>query len=188
MNGPRLGKCSDLTRWATVSGSTKVLSNDYLKLEAVSRISPRTGQSGIFEYLNLPNWVNVIARTNDDAVVFVQQYRHGVDEIVTELPAGSVEHGEQPGNAAARELLEETGYVGDAPSCLGSILPNPAIQNNILSTWLVTSAERISRPIPDAYEHIEVVTVPISAITDFIRSGHIRNALTIAAIHLFFMG
>src|SRR5690606_37731216 len=60
--------------------------------------------------LEYPTWVNMVAITEDENVLFVKQYRHGADQIMVELPAGVVEDDEEPEVAARRELLEETRY------------------------------------------------------------------------------
>lgn len=60
--------------------------------------------------LEYPVWVNVIAITADGRFVMVEQYRHGLREVFTELVAGVSEKGETPLESARRELLEETGY------------------------------------------------------------------------------
>ena len=60
--------------------------------------------------LEYPDWVNVIAITEDGMFVMVEQYRHGLRDVYTELVAGVSEPGEDPLEAAKRELLEEAGY------------------------------------------------------------------------------
>lgn len=60
--------------------------------------------------LEYPDWVNVIAITKDGQFVMERQYRHGLGVHSTELPCGVMEKGEDPLEAAKRELFEETGY------------------------------------------------------------------------------
>ena len=54
----------------------------------------------------------VCALTPDDQILLVRQYKHGIGEMVTELPAGMIDEGETPAACAARERTEETGYTG----------------------------------------------------------------------------
>ena len=62
--------------------------------------------------LEYPDWVNIIAVTEDGDIVLERQYRHGLGNTCYELPCGVIEKGETPLEAAKRELLEETGYAG----------------------------------------------------------------------------
>ena len=63
-----------------------------------------------FYVLEYPDWVNVIAITEDGMFVLERQYRHGLGKTCYEIPAGVIENGETPLEAAKRELQEETGY------------------------------------------------------------------------------
>lgn len=174
-------------RWRTVPGSRRRTKHSFLLVESVRRTSTRTGRDLEFEYLRLPNWVNIIAVTPRRSIIFVRQYRHGVDDVVIELPAGSVGRGENERDAAVRELLEETGYRGTNARRLGNLLPNTAIQTNSLSTWLILNAEPVLEPRPDSGEHIEVVELPFSTTERYIRAGRIRSALSLAALYLYRM-
>jgi len=93
--------------------------------------SPRTGKDHDFFVLESPPWVNIIPVTSDDNVVMIAQYRHGIRSVTLEIPGGLVEDGDTLEGAARRELQEETGYDGNDLISLGSVHPNPAIQNNI---------------------------------------------------------
>ena len=62
-----------------------------------------------FYVLEYPDWVNVIAVTEDGRFIIERQYRHGIGSTGWEIPAGVCEKGETPEQAARRELLEETG-------------------------------------------------------------------------------
>ena len=65
----------------------------------------------------------------------VRQYRHGANRITLETPGGLVDPGETPAEAAAREMLEETGYQAREIISLGGINPNPAIFSNRLHAF-----------------------------------------------------
>jgi len=60
--------------------------------------------------LEYPDWVNMIGITEQNELLVIKQYRHGAGIIALEIPAGTTEAGEDPKNAAVREMLEETGY------------------------------------------------------------------------------
>src|ERR1017187_3741244 len=63
-----------------------------------------------FHVLHSPNWAAVIAVTESDEILMVEQYRHGLGRTSLELPSGVIDPGERPLEAAKRELFEETGY------------------------------------------------------------------------------
>ena len=149
--------------------------------------SPRTGRTSPMVVLEGSDWVNVIALTPDERVVFIRQFRFGVRETTLEVPGGLVDPGESPANAAARELLEETGYAGSKPVFLGKIHPNPAIQDNVTWSYLVRNARRVREPDVDDTEDIVTRTHPLSRVPGLIAKGRITHALVVVAFAHFWL-
>lgn len=149
--------------------------------------SPRTGREHHFYVLESPPWVNVIPLTEQNDVVMIRQYRHGSQSVTLEIPGGLVEPGDTPEGAAKRELREETGYEGDELILLGTVHPNPAIQNNDCYTYLARNAVLAGRQEQDDKEDIEVVLRPLAEIPRLIRENVITHSLVIAAFYRFFM-
>lgn len=143
--------------------------------------SPRTGEMRSISLLEAGDWVNVVALTAVPEVVLVRQFRHGTREFTLEIPGGQVDAHETPAQAATRELLEETGYAGDGPVCLGVVAPNPAFLNNRCHTLLFDNCRCIGNPELDHGEDIEVITRPLAEMPEIIAGGGIDHALVICA-------
>ena len=142
---------------------------------------PHTGDTKRFSVLSMGDWVNIIALTPDDRIVVLRQYRPGTDSICLEIPGGMIDPGEQPDVAAARELVEETGYVAKHWRELGRVSPNPALQGNNLYTFLALDAERTEAPSPDGGEVLDVETMSLAEITTLLKDGAIDHALVVVA-------
>ncbi len=148
--------------------------------------SPRTAKVHEFYILDSHDWVNVIPLTADDEVILVKQYRFGTKEFSLEIPGGMLDPDDSPAGAACRELLEETGYVGQEAILLGTVHPNPAIHTNRCYTYLVQNVRYQKMPKQDSTEDIEVLRVPLADIPELIRKGSITHALVIAAFYWYF--
>ena len=148
--------------------------------------SPRTGNEHDFYILESGDWVNVIPLTTDQQVVMINQYRHGAREVTLEIPGGLVDPGDTPEKAAARELLEETGYQAKKLEQIGVVNPHPALFNNRCYTFLAPDVQKIRDPMPDEAEDIEVLLVPPSRIPELIRKGEIDHAMVITAFYWYF--
>jgi 8-oxo-dGTP pyrophosphatase MutT (NUDIX family) len=130
-----------------------------------------------------PDWVNVIALTKDEQVVLIEQFRHGTEEIIWEIPGGMIDAGEEPIIAAARELVEETGFAAREIIPLGKSRPNPAIQNNWIYHFLALDCEKIKDTAFDEHESIFSKLVALEEIEPLIENGDITHSLVLAAFY-----
>lgn len=120
----------------------------------------------------------------------IQQYRHGVRDVLWEFPGGVVEDEEDPLEGARRELLEETGYAASQMIEIARLYPNPALQTNTLYGYLALDAEKVSEQVLDAGEDIEVHLVPLEELIGMARRGDFPHALMTAVLFsaLVYMG
>jgi ADP-ribose diphosphatase len=138
-----------------------------------------------FFVLENPDWVNIIAVTKDKKVVLIEQFRHGSDEVILEIPGGMVDENEDAETAARRELLEETGFSSGEFKLLGRSQPNPAIQNNTLYHFLALDCEKIQEPAFDEHESLVTKLVSLKEIKKLILTGKISHSLVLAAFAIF---
>lgn len=109
-----------------------------------------------FYVVEYSDWINVIAITGDKRFIIEEQYRHGISRVCFELPAGNVSEGEDPLEAAQRELLEETGYAGGEWTHFYTSAPNTSGMNNLCHTYLARGVCRQAEPNLEASEEIRV--------------------------------
>ena len=134
----------------------------------------------VFEY---PDWVNVVALTEDSHVVLVKQYRHGLQRTLIELPCGGVEPQDASSLAAARrELLEETGYAGEHFIQTGILSANPANHTNMTYCFLATSVRQRTAPVLDDTEQLAVMLLPLEEVIELVHNGGILQALHVSSL------
>ena len=146
-------------------------------------VNPRNREEHDFYCIEAPDWINIVPLTEREEVVLIEQYRHGTQEVTLEIPGGMVDAGESAREAAARELLEETGYRAREVLFMGRTRPNPAIQNNWIYTFLARDVRFEQEPIFDATEYTTVRLVALSDIPALIGRGAITHSLVVAAFH-----
>jgi ADP-ribose pyrophosphatase len=123
----------------------------------------------------------VVALTDNLEVVLVKQYRHPVGNFLLELPAGKLEVGDSPEEAAARELEEEAGFQASQWTLLSTTYPAPGYCAEKLFIYLARGLKSVERR-PDFDEEIEVVYLPFKEARKLVFSGEISDAKTIIGI------
>ena len=136
--------------------------------------------------LEYPDWVNIIAITQDGRIVMERQYRHALGNTCYELPCGVIEAGEKPLEAAKRELLEETGFAGGEWQEWMTLSPNPATSTNLAHSFLATGVEKVSGQHLDATEDIDVYLLDQDYVRDLLENNQILQALMAAPLWKYF--
>lgn len=115
----------------------------------------------------------VLALTPEDDVLLVREFRPGVEEVLRELPGGLVDEGEEPLEAARRELLEETGYAGELEYAGGMV--DCAYSTRIRHTLVARGCVRIQEPTPEEGESPELEIVSLAEFRKHLRSGRLTD-------------
>lgn len=135
-----------------------------------------------YTVLEFPGWVNIIPLTAQGEVVMIRQFRHGVKRETLEIPGGLISPNDpDPARGALREMEEETGYTSGNVIHIGTVEPNPAIQNNLCHSFLALDACPGTGQNLDPTEAISIELVKKSEVYRMIRDGRITHGLVVAA-------
>jgi 8-oxo-dGTP pyrophosphatase MutT (NUDIX family) len=173
-----------LKKWKILQ-SKMVINNQWCKVRQ-DKIELPNGKIIDDFFVNVrPEITVILPITLDKEIVLVRQYRHGVGEILLELPAGSFNpEQETPEVAAARELQEETGYIALEVKKIATFYDNPVKDTNKIYLCLAENVRKSGEQILDVTEDIEVVLLPVEAVREKIASGEICVSGSVAAILL----
>ncbi|MBN1498687.1 MAG: NUDIX hydrolase [Spirochaetes bacterium] len=166
---------------------TEILGKKIFSIYDYECYHPGMKKTHTFSVIETSDWVNVIAETDDGRVLFIRQHRLGTDEITLEIPAGLIEPGESPETAAARELLEETGYEAEKISFMKKLAVNPAIMNNYVYFYHASGCRKVRTQNLDESEDIEFFLIDKSRIRGMIQNNEINHQVICSAL-LFYLG
>ena len=127
--------------------------------------------------------VVLIAVPQPGHVVLIRQYRYAVNRFLWEFPAGSVDEGETPEQAAARECHEEIGKVPETVVRLAAMYPTPGYCDEEMIFFRLSNLEDPSHEAEaDEDEDIEVQTFELREAREMVRRGEIVDLKTVAAL------
>lgn len=147
----------------------------------VDQIELPNGKPATREVVAHPGGVAILPLHDDGTVTVVRQFRYPFGQVITELPAGKRDSGEDHRLCALRELEEETGYTPAELTYLGAILVSPGYSDEVLHMYLARGL-RPGACHPDEDEFLERARVPFDALLKEIMDGTIQDAKTVAAV------
>ena len=174
------------------------MSNKYFKKLEYKEISRKQAYNGKrvqveeIEYLNgdkiiyrehvkAGEAVVILPITTDNKVIMIQEPRTPIGQVILALPAGMIEPGEHPEDAAIRELEEETGYLASNIELLREYYPSVGYSNEKLKIYLATNFKKTHQHL-DQGENINVIEVPLEELIEMLDKNEIITASTTIAI------
>jgi len=164
--------------------STEIFSGRILNLRVETVVLPN-GEEATRELVAHKDAVAILPVTEEGHMIFVKQYRKALDIVLLEIPAGLLEEGEDPSEAASRELQEEIGLKPLDLFKIGEIWPSAGFSDEKTCLFVATEFEESKLP-QDEDEFLEIVRIPIPTVKMLYMTGKIRDAKTYAALGFFF--
>jgi ADP-ribose pyrophosphatase len=165
-----------------VVASEPIYRGKLVNLDALTVELPN-GEQALREIVLHPGAVAMVPLLPTGEVMLVRQYRAAARKSLLEIPAGTLEPGEDPLVAAARELQEETGYKPGALARLGGEYTAPGYTSEFIHLFLATDLTE-SRLPGDDDEFLEVIRLPFAEALRRVESGEIEDGKTLIGLLL----
>ncbi|MFZ5597267.1 MAG: NUDIX domain-containing protein [Bacillota bacterium] len=149
-----------------------------LRVDSVELPNGRTASREVVEYAGA---VAIVPFIEKDEILLVRQYRYPVGKLLLEVPAGKMEEGEDPGETAARELIEETGYRAGEIKFLFSYYSTPGFTNEKMYLYMARNLTYVGER-PDEDEFVQAERVTMEKALEMIKGGGICDAKSIVGI------
>jgi ADP-ribose pyrophosphatase len=155
-----------------------------VRLEVRHLENEATGARLLQEVVVHPGAVVILPLQKDSTVVLIRNRRHSIGEVLLELPAGTLEKGEDPMNCAGRELLEETGLLAGRLVKMPAFYSSPGIMTERLYPFVAYDLEQSGQKLEEG-EEIELSPVPLDVAVAMCADGRIADGKTIATLLMF---
>jgi ADP-ribose pyrophosphatase len=139
------------------------------------------GRKTVAGLIRHPGSAAIVPVLQDGSVVLIHQFRYGVKDFLWEIPAGTMDPGEDPLACAKRELQEESGYAAHRLEKLGELWVAPGYSSERIHLFLATHLT-LMESHPDEDECLTVHTFPFSRALEMVERDEIREAMTIVAL------
>ncbi len=150
----------------------------------VDRVRMSKGPEVMREVVEHSGAVTVVALDGEGRLLLVRQHRYATGRALLELPAGTLEPGEDPEVCAARELTEETGFRAGRLQRLGGFFVAPGYCTEYIHAYLATDLEPGTAG-GDEDEDIEVLALPLGEVFRLVETGELEDAKSLAALFLY---
>ncbi len=149
----------------------------------VDKLRYTSGREVVHDVVEHGGGVALLPIDAEGRVLFVSQYRHAIGRELLELPAGTIDEGEDPEACAQRELQEETGFRAGSIERLGGFYSAPGYCTEYLPAYLCT--DLVASKLEGDEESIDVVPIPLEEALRMAGAGEIEDAKTLAVLLLY---
>lgn len=163
-------------------GKEYVIRNQWVSVRKDHVLLPSGVEIDDFYVIERPKLVHVIAITKEGNFLFEKQYRYAINRDCLEICAGIIEPEEFPLQAAQRELLEETGYVGGQWLQLCEYAVDPSNMTEISYSFLAKDVVKVSEPHLEKTEAIETMLLSEKEVKQALCRGEIVSSLMAASL------
>lgn len=139
------------------------------------------GETATREYVVHPGAVMVVPLLDDGRLVLERQFRHPLDQVMLEFPAGKIDPGEPTLACAQRELREETGYRAAEWACAGRLHNAIAYSTEFIEIWFARGLTLGERHL-DPGEYLDVVVMAEAELDSLAASGELTDAKTLIGL------
>lgn len=162
--------------------SKSIFEGRVIKLQ-VDEVKLPNGKTSTREIVKHPGACCVLAITQDQKVLLVEQYRKACERSLIEIPAGKLDNGEDPKEAAIRELEEETGYKPGKISKISEFYTAPGFCDELIHLYLAEDLEIVEdSACLDEDEFVDLIESPIDDAVRMVTDGRIVDAKTVIAL------
>ncbi|MGF7176609.1 NUDIX hydrolase [Azospirillum doebereinerae] len=170
--------------WTVLDSRDLVDADPFLKLRVETVELPDGRRIDDYYQLDMPSFACVFAETEDGRIVVYRQYRHGTRRVGLVFPGGHLSPGEDPLDAAKRELLEETGMEAEAWTDLGGYMVNANQGGAVSHMFHATGCRRVAEPLSDDLEDTEILHLTHDELLAGIGRGEMHLLTQIALVSM----
>lgn len=164
--------------------SNEIYDGKIIKL-LVDDVELPNGKTAKREIVKHPGAVAIIPITDDNKILFVEQYRKPLERSLIEIPAGKLEPGEKPETTAIRELEEETGFTTSKESLkfVDSFYTSPGFADEIIHIYLTNDLQKLDVTVlGDEDEFVELLELSLDEALEYMKTQKINDAKTNYAV------
>lgn len=172
------------TPWQQISRKT-IYNTPHLRVYEDAVLLPSGEKVNDYSIVEFNDVAMVVATDTDGNLLMLQEYRYAVNKTMWNLPAGTFKRGqEDPAVTAVRELKEETGYEGDAPSLIAELHDYASKAAHSVFVYRIKNARQTSRPQHEITEHLRLKLVKPERVKELFFASEIQTTSVLSSLAL----